>query len=121
MSRTLLTLLLALLLAGPAWPQDEPSAGMAGQPVEAEDVADEEEDPADAVGDAGEIDDEDEAGVDDVTAETAGDETEEADAIVDPDFEDEDLDVQTYEEDDDDFVPSEEIPADEPIPFPSNI
>lgn len=34
---------------------------------------------------------------------------------------DEDLDVQTYEEDEDDFVPSEEIPADEPIPFPSNI
>ena len=37
------------------------------------------------------------------------------------DAEDDDLDLQTYEEDDDDFVPSEEIPADEPIPFPSNI
>lgn len=34
---------------------------------------------------------------------------------------DEDLDEQTYEEDEDDFVPTEEIPADEPIPFPSNI
>lgn len=34
---------------------------------------------------------------------------------------DADLDLQTYEEDDDDFVPTEEIPADEPIPFPSNI
>lgn len=34
---------------------------------------------------------------------------------------DSDLDSQTYEDDDDDFVPSEEIPADEPIPFPSNI
>lgn len=34
---------------------------------------------------------------------------------------DSDLDVQTYEEDEDDFVPTEEIPADEPIPFPSNI
>jgi len=34
---------------------------------------------------------------------------------------DSDLDEQTYEEDDDDFVPTEEIPADEPIPFPSNI
>ena len=33
---------------------------------------------------------------------------------------DSDLDEQTYEEDDDDFVPTEEIPADEPIPFPSN-
>lgn len=37
------------------------------------------------------------------------------------DVDDDDLDLQTYEEDDDDFVPSEEIPADEPIPFPSNI
>ena len=34
---------------------------------------------------------------------------------------DSDLDEQTYEEDDDDFIPTEEIPADEPIPFPSNI
>jgi len=32
-----------------------------------------------------------------------------------------DLDDQNYEEDDDEFVPTEEIPADEPIPFPSNI
>jgi hypothetical protein len=39
------------------------------------------------------------------------------DEVVD----DADLDAQTYEEDDDDFVPTEEIPADEPIPFPSNI
>ncbi len=37
------------------------------------------------------------------------------------DIEDADLDEQTYEEDDDDFIPTEEIPADEPIPFPSNI
>ncbi|MGH8221748.1 MAG: hypothetical protein ACREQZ_02130 [Woeseiaceae bacterium] len=34
---------------------------------------------------------------------------------------DADLDEQTYEDDDDDFVPTEEIPADEAIPFPSNI
>jgi hypothetical protein len=38
-----------------------------------------------------------------------------------PEIDDSDLDIQTYEEDDDDFVPSEEIPADVPIPFPSNI
>ncbi len=37
------------------------------------------------------------------------------------DIEDADLDEQTYEQDDDDFTPTEEIPADEPIPFPSNI
>lgn len=44
------------------------------------------------------------------------DESEETD-----EFDDSDLDEQTYEEDDDDFVPTEEIPADVPIPFPSNI
>lgn len=39
--------------------------------------------------------------------------------LDDPD--DIDLDEQTYEEDDDDFVPTREIPADTPIAFPSNI
>jgi len=34
---------------------------------------------------------------------------------------DSDLDLQTYEENDDVFVPTEEIPTDEPIPFPSDI
>ena len=34
---------------------------------------------------------------------------------------DADLDLQTYEENDDIFVPTEEIPSDEPIPFPSDI
>lgn len=36
-------------------------------------------------------------------------------------FDDSDLDEQVYEEDDDDFIPSEEIPVDEAIPFPTNI
>ncbi len=41
---------------------------------------------------------------------------------IDPElFEDEALDEQTYEEDEDVFVPTEEIPADEPIPFPTDI
>lgn len=40
---------------------------------------------------------------------------------LDPEVDDSDLDDQTYESDDDIFVPSEEIPADEPIPFPSDI
>jgi hypothetical protein len=31
------------------------------------------------------------------------------------------LDDQTYEGENDDFIPSEEIPVDEPIPFPSDI
>jgi hypothetical protein len=34
---------------------------------------------------------------------------------------DSDLDLQTYEENDDVFVPTEEIPPDQPIPFPSDI
>ena len=36
-------------------------------------------------------------------------------------LDDADLDEQTYEEDDDDFVPTQEIPSDVPIPFPTNI
>jgi hypothetical protein len=42
-------------------------------------------------------------------------------STLDPELDDSDLDDQTYESDDDVFVPSEEIPADEPIPFPSDI
>lgn len=57
----------------------------------------------------------DDANPDDVT--DGADET----ADVAEDIEDADLDEQTYEQDDDDFIPTEEIPADEPIPFPSNI
>lgn len=52
----------------------------------------------------------------DATAEPQ-DENEEEETEID----DSDLDEQTYEEDDDDFIPTEEIPADEPIAFPSNI
>jgi len=44
-----------------------------------------------------------------------------AETVVPAEVNDDDLDLQTYEEDEDDFVPTEEIPADEPIPFPSNI
>lgn len=44
-----------------------------------------------------------------------------AEAAEEGSGDDADLDTQTYEEDEDDFVPTEEIPADEPIPFPSNI
>ncbi len=39
--------------------------------------------------------------------------------LDDPD--DIDLDEQTYEEDNDDFVPTQEIPPGTPIAFPSNI
>ena len=43
------------------------------------------------------------------------------DSSIDTEIDDKDLDEQVYEDDDDDFVPTEEIPADTPIPFPSNI
>lgn len=43
----------------------------------------------------------------------------ESGATEEPD--DTDLDLQTYEEDEDDFVPTEEVPADQAIPFPSDI
>ncbi len=52
-------------------------------------------------------------------AESAADSLE---SDIDPElFEDTELDEQTYEEDEDEFIPTEEIPADEPIPFPTNI
>jgi hypothetical protein len=44
-----------------------------------------------------------------------------SEADADSEEDDADLDKQTYEEDEDDFIPTEEIPADEPIAFPSNI
>lgn len=66
------------------------------------------------------------AGPDDTDSDDAGDGADD-DALDEPpviDLDDPDyadLDRQTYEEDDDDFVPTEEIPADEAIPFPSDI
>jgi len=54
------------------------------------------------------------------TAETDVPEAE-AETAEEDEVDDSDLDEQGYEEDDDDFVPTEEIPADEPIPFPTNI
>ena len=91
MPKILTTLLLAIILACPAWTQEDPSSGEPADTTEAES------------GDT-----------------TAADASAEADA-EEEEIDDSDLDEQTYEEDDDDFVPTEEIPADEPIPFPSNI
>lgn len=92
MSKYLVSLTLLVFLAAASWSQDDSSG--------TESVAESEADTAaEAITEVPET-------------EVAG-----AEEIVG----DEDLDVQTYEEDEDDFVPSEEIPADEPIPFPSNI
>ncbi len=54
------------------------------------------------------------------TTEEPATDADEAEADTE-EVDDSDLDEQTYEEDDDDFVPSEEIPLDEPIPFPTSI
>lgn len=89
MPKYLITLVLLICLALPAWTQEEQAAGEV-----ADTVAEEAEDS---------------------TAEN------EAEADDEEEVDDSDLDEQTYEEDEDDFVPTEEIPADEPIPFPSNI
>jgi hypothetical protein len=59
-----------------------------------------------------------EAGPGSADAEQVEDETGSED---EEELEDADLDDQSYEEDDDDFVPTEEIRADEPIPFPTDI
>lgn len=98
--RILIALLAALPLAATA--QDEAPADEASPA--AEEAADEGSESAD-----GESDGEDETDA----------LIEELEAIYD--FEISDLDEQTYEEEDDDFVPTEEIPADEPIPFPTDI
>jgi hypothetical protein len=92
MPKLLTVTILAILFAGPAWSQEEP-------PATTTDAAE----PATEVAEVAEVPEEPK--VADDAAET----------------DDSDLDVQTYEEDEDDFVPTEEIPTDEPIPFPSNI
>jgi len=95
MNARLIAVLLLAALAAVAWPQEPPAgAGQAASADEAQTALPEEGEP-----------------------EAAADEDAEDAADVD----DSDLDVQTYEQDDDDFVPTQEIPADEPIPFPSNI
>jgi len=93
MPNYLITLILLMILAIPAWAQEEEASGEATQEAAGNavpELAPEEE------------------------SDTAGESDEE-------ETDDSDLDDQSYEEDEDDFVPTEEIPADEPIPFPSNI
>lgn len=90
----LLALLAGAVLARPVMaqePEETPPASAQPEVTEVTEVTEESEDPGDG-----------------------------ADEVID-DVEESDLDEQTYEEDDDDFIPTEEIPADEPIPFPSNI
>jgi hypothetical protein len=96
MSKSLLIILLALILAAPLWSQETETGSISGDPPpEVGETSGEAEEP------------------DDSAEPQASEEAEEID--------DADLDEQTYEEDEDDFVPTEEIPVDQPIPFPSNI
>ena len=86
-------------------------------PVLAQDQAGEE--PADTAGEvAGELP---ESAADEVADSADGDATGDDVAAEDEVIDDSDLDEQVYEEDEDDFVPSEEIPVDEAIPFPIDI
>ncbi|MGH8167007.1 MAG: hypothetical protein ACREQ1_07190 [Woeseiaceae bacterium] len=103
----------AAFLCAPLWAQDQPPPDTAqqqeseGAPADAE-AEGAEEGAADG-GEPGTAEDATEEG-------TAAEES--ADGTVADDSE---LDDQAYEGDDDVFVPSEEIPVDEPIPFPSDI
>ena len=64
---------------------------------------------------------ESEAGPESADAELAADVSASEDVDDEEDPDDADLDEQIYEEDEDDFIPTEEIRADEPIPFPTDI
>ena len=97
----LFTVFLLIFLAVSTWAQEEESTAEVAPVAE---VTTDEEAPVNA----------------DLAA--AADEVNADDEILaEEEIDDSDLDIQDYEEDDDDFVPTEEIPADEPIPFPSNI
>lgn len=88
---------MALLSASPAWSQEQ-----ADEPAPAAENADgvAGEGPADPASGEAESDDGGPAvGLDEIP----------------------ELDQQTHEEDDDDFVPTEEIPVDQSIPFPTDI
>lgn len=97
-----LALIAALMLYWPALAQEQAS-----------------EDPPDTTGQVvGELP-ESEGGE---AADSAGEEATNDDGAADDEvIDDSDLDEQVYEEDEDDFIPSEEIPVDEAIPFPIDI
>lgn len=104
--KQLTLLMLTIVLSCAGWAQEE-TPPVVDSGTTAADDADGSADTEDA---DVEEDSEEEEAVDDMD-----------DGVLDEAFEDESLDEQTYEDDEDDFIPTEEIPADEPIPFPSNI
>jgi hypothetical protein len=108
MPKLIAILISYLVLAMPALSQEtpvDPDAAAASAQEAADDATDEAaDDAADEAVDRDLVTDAEDA---------AGDDEESGD--------DSDLDLQTYEENDDVFVPTEEIPPDQPIPFPSDI
>ena len=106
---------IASVVATASWSQDDAAdpaeAQAAPAPVEDGSGEDAAADPADAQAAPAPV--EDESGED----AAAADEEELGDLILD----DPELDEQGYAGDDDEFIPTEEIPVDQAIPFPSDI
>jgi len=114
--RAALAAFAAALLWAPLWAQDQPPPDGDDEPAQQQEP---EGAPADAAAEGAEQGAAD--GGETGTAEDAADGTAAEDTADGTVADDADLDDPTYESDDDVFVPSEEIPVDEPIPFPSDI
>ena len=109
--------LIGVLLACPLYAQqDDAPPAVVTTEIGAEDAAEDSE-----IAEANDVAENGEAPETTAEAENVDDAETENVAIDLDDPDDIDLDDQTYEEDDDDFVPTQEIPADTPIAFPSNI
>ena len=106
MTRSLLTLILGVFVAGPVWAQQ------ADEQVDGAEVADETDLAADEVTDV-DADAEAEAQAQADAAAAAEAEAEE--------FDEAGLDEQGFSDEDDDFRPSEVIPTDQSIEFPTDI
>ena len=98
----------ALLLGVPAWPQDQSE-----RPPEEQQAPREADAAEPAAGEAA-------ASADGSEAEAEAAEAEGPAVVLDAD-EESVLDDQTFEGEDEDFIPTEEIPVDTPIPFPTDI
>lgn len=105
--RILFRILAGMLLAVPAWSQETVDAQ---SPTENPDVV--------AVDEFAEIDDTDDT--DDTDEADEADGAEEIEA-VEENFDEAGLDEQGFDDKDDDFRPTEEIPTDQSIPFPTDI
>lgn len=108
----------AALFAVPAWAQEaEDDNATTPEAAEAPEAAGEE--PEEGAAEAPEKGDE--AGGEETAADADAESTDEDGPLVVEAEEGSVLDDQTFEGEDDDFTPSEEIPVDQPIPFPVDI